>query len=209
VDDTTKYVDGQLSFATSLEQFDLAAIAGYRWGSRLPADLSGSKSWISFTGTAWLNERFGVVAGAGTYPVDPTQGFPGGRFISLGLRVASTRRNTATLQNIGGKSGPEAPQPEAAEPADSFRVSKDAAGRVVLRFRAPTAKRVEITGDFNQWTPMDLERGEDGWWSRALSIPAGNYQMNLRVDGAAWIVPAGMLSMKDEFGGVTGLLVVE
>jgi len=31
----------------------------------------------------------------------------------------------------------------------------------------------------------------------------------LRIDGGAWIVPPGLLSMVDEFGGPVGLLVVE
>jgi hypothetical protein len=66
-----------------------------------------------------------------------------------------------------------------------------------------------MTGDFTQWAPVNLQRLNDGWWGAPVPIEPGTYQMNLRIDGGPWRVPAGMLSMKDEFGGVTGLLVIE
>ncbi len=209
VDDTTRYVDGQLSLEATRDRFDLSAVAGYRRGSRLPVDLSGAKSWMSFSATGWVTPVWGVVAAAGTYPVDPTQGFPGGRFISVGVRLASARRNTATLQNFGLKSPPASGSGESSGEADVFRVVKNAQGGKVLQYRAPTATRVEMTGDFTQWVPVSLQRSADGWWTGELPRAAGTYQMNLRVDGGPWIVPPGMLSMKDEFGGVTGLLVIE
>jgi len=33
--------------------------------------------------------------------------------------------------------------------------------------------------------------------------------MNVRLDGGKWLVPPGLLSMLDEFGGTVGLLVVD
>jgi hypothetical protein len=42
-----------------------------------------------------------------------------------------------------------------------------------------------------------------------LPLRPGKYQMNVRIDGGKWIVPKGLLSMSDEFGGAVGLLVVE
>jgi hypothetical protein len=33
--------------------------------------------------------------------------------------------------------------------------------------------------------------------------------MNVRLDGGNWLVPAGLLTVLDEFGGTVGLLVVE
>jgi hypothetical protein len=32
--------------------------------------------------------------------------------------------------------------------------------------------------------------------------------MNVRVDGGTWVIPPGLLPLKDEFGGSVGLLVV-
>jgi hypothetical protein len=42
-----------------------------------------------------------------------------------------------------------------------------------------------------------------------LPLKPGKYQMNLRIDGGNWLVPPGLLSMSDEFGGTVGLLVIE
>jgi hypothetical protein len=33
--------------------------------------------------------------------------------------------------------------------------------------------------------------------------------MNVRVDGGAWGVPPGLTAVKDEFGGLVALLVVQ
>jgi hypothetical protein len=205
VDDTTRYADGQLSLAGSLKRFDVSALAGYRLGSRLPADLRGGRSWASFSATGWVTPTWGVVAAAGTYPVDPTQGFPGGQFVSVSVRLASGRRPSEPLQNFGLKSGPGA----GVGTADQFRVDRDAHGHTVLRVHAPSAKRVEVSGDFNQWVAMDLARAADGWWTGQIQVAPGTYQMNVRIDGGAWLVPPGTLPIKDEFGGVTGLLVVQ
>jgi hypothetical protein len=209
VDDTTRYADGQLSLATTLKRFDVSALAGYRSGSRLPLDLRGSRSWASFSATAWVTPTWGVVAAAGTYPVDPTQGFPGGQFVSVSVRLASGRRAAAPLQNFGLKSGPESATANGLQVADQFRVDRDSRGYIVLRVHTPSAKRVEISGDFSQWIPMELSRAPGGWWTGKIQVAPGTYQMNVRLDGGAWLVPPGMLSMKDEFGGVTGLLVVQ
>jgi hypothetical protein len=208
VDDTTRYVDGQLSFEGTQNHFDFSAVVGYRWGSRLPADLTGAKSWGSLNATDWLTPVWGIVAAAGSYPVDPSQGFPGGRFVSLGVRLATARRSAPMVETRAAK-GPAADSPKD-DPGvgQRFRIAKSQ-GSTVLRFRAPSATRVEMTGDFTQWAPVDLQRSSDGWWSASVRAAPGTYQMNFRIDGGPWMVPPGMLSMKDEFGGETGLLVIE
>jgi hypothetical protein len=200
VDDTTRYVDSQLSLEGSQQQFDFSALAGFRSGSRLPADLRGPRSWASVSATRWFSPAWGLVAAAGTYPVDPSQGFPGGRFISLAVRLATVRRTAIPAQVPAAKAD--------RSPGNDFKVVKED-GRTVLRFRAPSADSVEVSGDFTQWVPVKLERSADGWWTTSVRAEPGTYQMNLRVDGGPWIVPSGMLTMKDEFGGETGILVIE
>lgn len=209
VDDSTRYVDGQLSLAWTLDRLDVAALGGYRGGSRLPVLAAGSRTWASVTAVAWATPVVALVAAAGSYPVDPTQGFPGGRFVSLGIRLASARRNRAPLQTSGLNGAVPGTPYGMPGAVDSFGAVRTGDGRVVVRVHAPSAKLLEITGDFNGWTPVDLDRGTDGWWTVTLPIPPGQYQMNLRIDGHTWIVPPGVLSMKDEFGGAVGLLVIE
>jgi len=80
---------------------------------------------------------------------------------------------------------------------------------VTIRVDAPNGRVVEISGDFTNWAPLQLVSAGGGWWSTTLPIKSGKYQMNLRVDGGPWIVPPGLLSMVDEFGGTVGLLVIE
>jgi 1,4-alpha-glucan branching enzyme len=80
---------------------------------------------------------------------------------------------------------------------------------VTLRANAPDVQLVEVSGDFTNWVPVRLEPSDNGWWTATLPIQPGKYQMNLRVNGGKWLVPPGLLSMVDEFGGSVGLLVVE
>ncbi len=210
VDDSAKYVDGQLSLTWTRERLDVSALAATRWGSRLPFDPTGTRTWASVAVTAWATPVFGIVGAGGTYPVDPTQGFPGGRFISLGIRLASGRRNALNASTSPGIETARTEVPgTASAAADVFRAEARPQGVVLLMVHAPSAGRVEINGDFSGWTPVDLERTSEGWWTRALPIAPGKYEMNLRVDGGSWIVPPGLLGMKDEFGGSVGLLVVE
>jgi hypothetical protein len=210
VDDSTKYVDGQLTVNQTRERLDLSALAATRWGSRLPFDPTGTRTWASVTVTAWATPALAIVGAAGTYPVDPTQGFPGGRFVSLGIRLAPGHRNPRNAAASLGIDSVRADVPESfIAAADAFRVEARRQGVVLLRVHAPSAGRVEINGDFTGWTPVDLQRTSEGWWTRALPIAPGQYEMNLRLDGGAWIVPPGLLEMKDEFGGSVGLLTLK
>jgi 1,4-alpha-glucan branching enzyme len=90
-----------------------------------------------------------------------------------------------------------------------FAAVRGDTGLVTLRVNAPRAQLVEVTGDFTSWVPLQLAPASDGWWTATLPIKPGKYQMNLRIDGGKWLVPPGLLSMLDEFGGTVGLLVVD
>jgi len=148
------------------------------------------------------------VAGGGTYPIDPTQGFPGGRFVSLSVRLATRRGRESQLSSVV-QPQTASPLGNGAAPVSGFEAVRDSLGSVTLRVNAPRALLVEISGDFTSWEPVRLERASNGWWALTLPIGTGKYQMNLRLDGGAWLVPPGLLSMLDEFGGTVGLLVVD
>jgi 1,4-alpha-glucan branching enzyme len=99
---------------------------------------------------------------------------------------------------------------EAPHIVEEFRWEKSGSRDVTLSARAPGAASVEVTGDFTNWSPVRLVPAANAeWWSVTLPLRPGKYQMNLRVDGGKWLVPPGVLSMRDEFGGTVGLLVVE
>ncbi len=208
VKDSIRYTDGQVSLSWTSERLDLAALIGNRFGNQLPNLSANTKSWASFSAVAWMTPRVGLAAGGGTYPIDPTQGFPGGRFVSLSIRLATGRNRT--VLSPGARQNQLESRPDDILPAVAgFAADQSAPGFVTLRVNAPRAQLVEISGDFTNWVPARLQPSGGGWWSSALPMSPGKYQMNLRIDGGAWTVPPGLLSILDEFGGTVGLLVVE
>ena len=62
------------------------------------------------------------------------------------------------------------------------------AGQFLLR--APDAQRVEITGDFNHWRPLPMQRLLDGWWFKRLELSHGHHLYRFIVDGKPELDPA-------------------
>lgn len=208
VDDSIRYTDGQISFSWTSDRLDLAALVGNRFGNQLTALGPNTKSWASFSAAGWMTPHVALAVGGGTYPIDPTQGFPGGRFFSLSIRLATGRNRTVLPQ--GAQQNPLESRPDGILPGVAgFAAEQSAPGIVTLKVNAPRAQLVEVTGDFTNWVPTRLQPSGSGWWSTALPMSPGKYQMNLRIDGGPWMVPPGLLSMLDEFGGTVGLLVID
>ena len=196
VDDSIRYTDAQISGALSLPRVDLNASAGFRSGSRLPTLGGTAKSWGSVSVTAWMMSRFALVASAGTYPVDLTQGFPGGRFASVGVRFGSRRFQPSiapVLETMSRK---------------NFEI-RHLGSQTELRVRAPSANTVEVMGDFTDWSTVSLRSVENGWWAVQLPISPGIHEMNVRIDGGSWTVPQGLPRKSDEFGGSVGVVVIQ
>ena len=78
----------------------------------------------------------------------------------------------------------------------------------VVTIQAPSARAVELSGDFNGWHPIALSQTRPDVWETTLSITPGTYRVNMRVNGATWIAPPGLSATADEFNGTVGLLVV-
>jgi hypothetical protein len=208
VADSIKYTDGQLSLSLTRDKLDLGAVVGTRLGDQLTSLGGTARSWGSLSAVAWMTPRLALVASGGTYPIDPTQGFPGGRFVSASIRLATGRSRQSQPSSVA-QSQTESPLGEEAPPVSGFAALRDSAGSVTLRVNAPRAQLVEVSGDFTNWVPIRLVPASGGWWAVTLPINPGKYQMNLRVDGGKWLVPPGLLAMVDEFGGTVGLLVVD
>jgi len=206
--DSLTYTDAQLSLFRTLAKLDLAAQLGIRMGDQLLALGGTSRAWGSLSAVRWMRPRIALVAAGGTYPIDPTQGFPGGRFVSLSIRLAT--RGARDAESVNTQQSPLGTQlDEGPLAVTAFVADRIDADSVTLRVNAPRAQLVEVSGDFTSWTPVRLETAGEGWWAVTLPMGPGNYQMNVRLDGGKWLVPPGLLSMLDEFGGTVGLLVVE
>lgn len=205
--DSLRYADSQLSLFWSRGNVDFQTLLGFRVGDQLTNLGATARTWGSVSAVAWIKRHVAVVFAGGAYPIDPTQGFPGGRFLSASIRLA--RGNTRQVDSSTPTALPPITASAEAPVVEGFTWQRSGAHQVTLRVNAPRASSVEVNGDFTSWTPMRLTGSSDGWWSVTLPLDPGKYQMNLRIDGDKWIVPPGLLSMSDEFGGAVGLLIVE
>jgi hypothetical protein len=158
------------------------------------------------------------VGGAGLFPFDPVQGLPGGRYVTAALRLA-TRRPIVNDPSLRAELLlPYEVRRLRSARAEQFVVEERDGGARVLRVLVPGARRVELMGDFTDWTPVALApldrraagRGRDGddVWLAELVIAPGVHRVNVRVDGGPWRPPPGLSVVRDEFGGEVGLLVV-
>jgi hypothetical protein len=208
-------VTGSLRWTTRWTSLDGSlGVRGGAAGAAARTDIApGARSWGGVSGAVWVTPRVAAVAAAGSYPVDFTQGFPGGRYASLGLRIASLaaphrERRTTRTAVAAGRDGTGPAPGRGATGAASLAV-RPVAGGWLVRVRAPGAARVELMGRFTDWEPTTLVPVADGWWETTAPIPAGVHRLNVRLDGGSWQVPAGLTAVADEFNGVVGILVVE
>lgn len=195
VDDTLRYTDAWLAFRRDAAPLELTASLGARAGSNLPALPADDNVWGSVTATYSLSPRLALVAGAGTYPVDLTQGYPGGGYFTVSMRLRSARGAVPAVVA------------EPVAPVRRFDVTRLPGGAARIRVVASAASRIEIAGDFTAWEPVALTQA-NGVWTIDLRIPSGSHQVSIRADGGAWIAPPGLVEVRDEFGGRAGVLHV-
>jgi hypothetical protein len=87
-------------------------------------------------------------------------------------------------------------------------VHPESPGYVRLIIHAPEARLVEVAGDFSEWQPVSLARMSNESWGIVVAIARGVHQINLRIDGGAWIVPTGTTRITGDYGDDVGTFVV-
>lgn len=198
-----RYTDVEATVRFANDRADVLGAAGWRTG--VAGYDESPDPWASVNATAWVLQTVGITAGIGSYPSDPGQDLPAARYVTLGVRVAprSSRRATRVLSADVLRASPPTEQP-------ALIVVQGPAGGRTIRFRAASAaQRVEIMGDFTDWTPVRMDPTRSpGEWAISLPISSGVHQVNVRLDGGEWTVPAGLTPVKDEFGGSVGILLV-
>src|SRR5688572_26660336 len=92
IEDSIRYVDSFLSVHSEQRAWDLDGSLGFRVGRQLPSLPANRSVWGQVAAVFWATPRLGVVASAGTYPVDFTQGYPCGQYISVSILLRSVSR---------------------------------------------------------------------------------------------------------------------
>lgn len=86
-------------------------------------------------------------------------------------------------------------------------------GGVLFTYHDTKATRVNIVGDFNNWSmtadPM-YDREGDGGWTIRLPLRPGRHEYKFLIDGTKWIPdPANPDTTDDGFGWLNSIVVVE
>lgn len=207
LDDSIRFTDAQLAMRMSYGVFDVVASASARSGWRPLERDDDRRSWGSVGSSVWFTRWAAIVASAGTYPVDPVQGYPGGRFGSVGLRFGTRALAISTDAPTSGRRHHDRLVRRAG--LDAFSLEQLAGGRLRIVARAAGATRVEIMGSFTDWRPVPLTRGATGEWSVTLPMSPGAHELNVRVDGGQWLVPPGLALTTDEHGVAVGRVLVQ
>lgn len=151
--------------------------------------------WAQAGGTIDLSHGFGLEFAAGTSPARIGLGIPSSRFVSVGLRVQP-----------GHAVAPADAKP--AVPIAVFTIHPDGGRRFTLTYAAAQAGMVQLSGDFNAWTPIELTEDGHGRWRTTISLTPGVHHVSLRVNGGPWVAPPGTPAVADDFGGTTGIINV-
>lgn len=164
--------------------------------------------WCEVSALFPLNTHLSLELSGGNYPSDPVRRVLGSKYATAGLRLDLARDRlppltipaaiVAAVQNNNR---------EGSTPAVRLEILP--AGSVhIIRVHNASATSLELMGDFTDWNALPLARVGAGVWELRLQLTAGVHRLNIRIDGGAWLVPAGARPEEGEFGGVVGVVVI-
>jgi hypothetical protein len=143
---------------------------------------------------AWIKPQLAVTLGAGRTLDDVVRGVPHATFASIAIRIAA-QPHTTVFSRSESTAGPQ--------------IRVEGAGDALRRIeiRVDSASRVEVMGDFTNWSPALLDR-VGRVWRLERTIPPGPHRIAMRVDGGPWIVPANLPRVEDDLAGPVGIITV-
>ena len=176
-------------------------------GARVWSRGGGRGVYGEGSATVWVGGRTAVVISGGRYATDPISGSITGRYLSAALRVRTAAPRRAFPRD------PAVLHARGADGATVLRAARlevhaDRNRAVRLVVRVASAALVEIAGDFTDWQPVALGSASPDTWEVTLPVPSGVHRLDVRIDGGAWIVPAGTTRAPDDYGGDVGIFVV-
>lgn len=183
-----RVADATFSLVHARTFVDLEAVAGVRLGVE---GLKGTRGFGAVSIRYRLQQIVYVFLGGGTQLADPLRGSPEWGYLTVGMRIGNTRPR---IVRPAGLVGP---------PLRYERVD------TLVRFivDAEDAEIVELMGTMTGGEPRTLVRTEEGWVV-TMPAPSGGHQVQVRVNGGAWLPPAGVGTVIDEFGRRVGYLVL-
>jgi hypothetical protein len=155
-----------------------------------------------------LGQRTAMVISGGRNPTDPISGTVAARYITVAVRLQTTTLGQRAARDPPAFVPRASANRESAGTAARLEVQQGPQNAVRLVVRAPPASAIEIMADFTDWQPVPLYRGPMGTWEVVLKVPSGMHRIEVRLDGAGWIVPSGITRVQDDFGGEVGLFAV-
>jgi hypothetical protein len=188
----TRFPDGWFTDVGAGVTLDRGRVVGALWVARRVSGVYGSTTAASATVQVFVTPFIALELGGGSSLAEPYQGLPRAGYFTAGVRMHPRRRSVSTV--VATQSAPLVP----ARVGDSL----------VVRFQLGGAATVAIAGDWNAWKPAPLRALGTGRWEGVLALPLGLYHFNLVVDGGEWVVPNGVTTVNDGFGGMVGVLVV-
>ena len=132
-----------------------------------------------------------------------------------GLAVASQPNRIAQLDDGASQPARPAAQPAAKtteQKLEEFYGVKQVGEEVVFSVRFDNARRVQIAGDFNNWSPMStpmLTNGNPGTFRMSLPLKPGRYRYRFVVDGR-WVTdPNNQYVEANQFGELNNVVEVD
>lgn len=114
--------------------------------------------------------------------------------------VKETKAAPAKKASPAKKSAPVKAK-AAPERKSAAKAAKKELKEVVFNVYSPDSKQVEVAGEFNDWTPAKMKKGEQGVWSLKKKLAAGTYQYKFVFDGSWEIDQANPDRVPDGQGG--------
>jgi hypothetical protein len=101
----------------------------------------------------------------------------------------------------------------AASPSGTGQGSADGHRDVQFVLVAPTARKVTVVGDFNDWdsahAAFQAEHRGGGVWSVTAPVPLGHHRYSFVVDDSVWVTdPSAPRALGNDFGVPSSALVV-
>lgn len=73
------------------------------------------------------------------------------------------------------------------------------AGVIQLGLCAPYNEQVELLGSWNDWQPIKMIKGKDGWWRSDVELKDGDYLYKFRVKSLSFFAKDQMLEVFDPY----------